>query len=106
MRRAAARPPTTPRGSDRCGPVNQPLTDAQQIGDAVEMRPVKLRGAGNVISDLDIRLGIERWQQIELLEHEADLALAHACTFRIGKLGKVITIDDDASGVGPSQSTQ
>src|SRR5271170_3869162 len=80
---------------------------SQQAHDLVEVRRVSIPvGSGDVQSDIDVRARIEGRKQIELLEYESDLALAHAGTFGVGKLREIITVDDDAPRVSPSQSAK
>src|SRR5580704_3183401 len=88
-------------------PVRKPFLQSQQAHDFVEVRGIAIPvRPGNVYRNIDVRTRIERRQQVEFLEYESDLAFAHSRAFRIGKLREVVSVDDDAPRVGPSQSAQ
>ena len=83
------------------------LVDTEKPRDAVEMRLVVIAMyAGDVTSNLDIGAGIERRQQVELLEDKTDLALAHAGALGVGKLGEVVAIYDHAAGIRARESAK
>ena len=84
----------------------QPLGQAEKIGDAVEVRGIAVAVARDFLGDLDVGAGVERGQQVEFLEYEADLALAHAGAFRVGERGQVVPVEHDAAAVGPRESAQ
>src|SRR5215831_12948824 len=80
--------------------VQHPLVDAQQLCDSVDVRLVVVcRFAGNIARYIDVALGRERRQKIELLKDEANLSFAHFGALGVRKRSEVNAIDDDASAV-------
>src|ERR1051326_8008678 len=71
----------------------EPSGDPQHAGDALKERLIQAVFAGNFPRDLNIALGAQCGQQVELLENEANLLLAHRRALSIRKLGKVSAID-------------
>jgi len=67
------------------GAMSQAFGESKKIGDAVEVGGIARTIAGNFARDLDIGAGIERGQQIELLEDEPNLAFSHAGALGIGE---------------------
>jgi len=53
--------------------------------------------AGDLAGNLDVAARGQRWQQVEFLKDEADLALAHLSPLRVGHPGKVVSVDQDAA---------
>ena len=66
---------------------------AQDAHDFIEMCVVAVGHSGDMLGDSDILLGVQGRQQVEPLEHEADLGLAQLGPFRVGHVGQVVTID-------------
>ena len=71
---------------------------------------MRLKCAGSPIAvprdfpgDVDIGARIERGQQVEFLEYEANLALAHAGSFCVGERGQVVAVQHHTASVGPRQ---
>jgi hypothetical protein len=87
-------------------PVHETLADAQQISDAVKVTPVELVPASNVVGNFDVGARIEGGQQVEFLEDESNFALPHARAFGIGKLRKIVSINDDVARVSLRQASQ
>ena len=54
----------------------------------------------------DVRTRVESGQQVELLEHKADLALAHASAFGVGERGQIVAVEHDAAAVGAREPAQ
>src|ERR1700680_1975795 len=79
---------------------------SQQITDTREMLSVVLTIARYFLCDGDIGPCIEGRQQVELLEYEPDFPPAHASALGIGEQTEIIAIEDDTSGIGPSQPAQ
>ena len=89
------------------GTMPQTLGQAEKIGDAVEVRGIAVAVAGNFAARSSIlRTRVERRQQVEFLEDESDLALAHAGALGVGERGQVVAIEHDAAAVGARQSAQ
>ena len=84
----------------------QPLGQAEQVGDAVEVRGIAVAVAGDFLGHQDVRAGVERGQQVEFLEDEADLALAHAGAFRVGERGQVVAVEHHAAAIGTREPAQ
>src|ERR1700691_4772117 len=84
----------------------QAFRQSQKIADAEEERGVVIAIAGNFLRDGDVGAGIERGQQVELLEDEADLALAHTGALGIGERGEIVAIHNYFAGIGASQAAE
>ncbi len=55
--------------------------------------------AGNLARNFNVALGGKRRQQVEFLEDEANLLLAHLRALRIRQLGKIRAVDRHAAEV-------
>src|SRR5438552_3788576 len=85
----------------------QPLFQPQQFYDAVEVSLVAAAVASRDIDgNLNIRARAQRRQQVEFLEDESDLALAHFGAFRIRELREIVAIDEDVADVRTSQTAK
>ena len=62
--------------------------------------------AGNFLRDENVRARVERGQQIEFLEDESDLALAHAGALGVGERGQIVAIEHDAAAIGAGEAAQ
>src|SRR5215471_3762047 len=82
----------------------EPVSDAQQLRHVLFKVAVLAVSSGNFTRDFNIVSGAESGQQVEFLEDEADLALAHVCAFGIGHLGKVVAINQHAPGGWPRKA--
>src|SRR2546426_11784963 len=51
----------------------------------------------------DVLQGIQRWQQVEKLENEADLVAPDAREIVVGQLAELLTFDLDLAGCWPIQ---
>src|ERR1700744_5076140 len=59
------------------------------------LRPFALPAA-DLIGYLNVVASRQRWQQIELLEDEADLAATHGGTFGVRQIGEVDAVNQNA----------
>src|SRR5271157_2679271 len=84
------------------------IVNAQQPSDAVDVgaltSPVTL--PCNIAGDGNVAFGGQGREQIELLEDESDLRLAHVCARRIGQGSEVNAVNEYATGVGLRQSAK
>ena len=62
--------------------------------------------AGDFLRDRDVRARVERGQQVEFLEDESDLALAHAGALGVGERGQIVAVEHDAAAIGLGQSAE
>src|SRR6266700_470026 len=84
----------------------KPSRDAQHLRNALVALLVHAVSAGDLAGDLNVALGGKRGQQIEFLEDETDLVLAHLRALPVRELGKIRAIDGDATGGGAGQSAE
>src|ERR1051325_4643683 len=86
--------------------MGKPLAQSEQIRYAVEESCVPTSVPGNFLCNEDVRARIERGEQVEFLEDEADFALPHARSLSIGKLGQIVSVKYDATPIGSRQAAQ
>src|ERR1017187_2335117 len=83
------------------------LVDAQQPGDAFDvLAVVARRNACDVLRDVDIALCGQCRQQVELLEDETDLLLAHTGASRVGKGSEIDAVDQYPAAIGMREASQ
>src|SRR5690348_13505225 len=89
------------------GPVSQAVRNAQHLYDALK-ELVFFFGVGscNVFGDGDIGVSVQGRQQVELLENEADLALAHLGSLSVREPGEVLAVNHHPAGIGVGQAAQ
>src|SRR5438067_8296930 len=81
--------------------------EAQQLDDLVEVRPIHVTIlAADFMRDGDVSHRVKRGQQIELLKHEADLALAQSRALGIRELCEIHIVDENASAAGARKPAQ
>src|ERR1035441_5150344 len=85
--------------------MSKTLGQAEKIGDTVKVRGISVAVARNLPGDPNVGAGVESRQQVELLEYEANLALAHSGSCRVGECGQIFTVEHHAAAVGARQST-
>src|SRR5262249_26215540 len=89
------------------GTMSQPGGYSKQVCDATHEFAVDVSVATcYVVGDFNVAKCIQRWEQIESLEDEADFALAHAGTLSIGKLCKIRAVNEHAAAGRPSESAK
>ena len=89
------------------GAVIQALVDAEQLGDVAEVLVIVVGALpGNVEGNLDIVAGGEGWQQVELLEDEADFTPPQMCPLGVRGVGEVSAVDQHPAGIGLGKSAE
>ena len=85
----------------------QALVESQESNNPTEVGFISnsIR-AGDIQRNVNVRLGIEGGQQVELLENESDLVLAQPGAVGVGKLREVGAVNHHATRVGARKSAQ
>src|SRR5258708_11456326 len=76
------------------------------IANAEEECGIAVAVAGDFLRYGDVGTCVEGGQEVELLEYEADLALAHAGALGVGEGGDVVAIQNYFAGIGAGESAE
>ena len=82
------------------------LAQSQQIANAEEEGGIAMAVSGDLLRNGDVRTGVQRRQQVELLKYESDLALAHAGALGIGERGEIVAVEDYLAGIGAGEAAE
>src|SRR5438874_8748955 len=85
----------------------QALLYSQQADNFVEVLLIPPAiFAGDVAGDINVRARIEGRQQIELLEYEPNLALAHGRALGVRQFREIVAINHDPARIRTGQATE